>query len=170
MSQNALYQGRSFAAPTVLRDKTGPRIGRIDHEAVARAEAALVALSSNYGGWLQEEVDKLESAREVIRTNGADRDKIDRLFARAHDLKGLAGTYGFPLVGRIAASLCRLLKMGEARLNAPLALVDAHIKAIKAAVRDNIRDAETMIGEALASELERHTGAYLDAVGQGKTG
>ena len=123
----------------------------------------MAALSSNYGDWLQEEIEKLEGAREAIRAAGADRATIDMLFARAHDLKGLGGTYGFPLVGRIAASLCRLLGDGDGRLKAPLALVDAHIKAIKAAVRDDIRSADTLIGAALAGELERHTAEHLAA-------
>ena len=165
MSQNASSQARVFAAPKTLRDKAGPRFGRIDHEAIARAEAALAALSSNYGDWLQEEVEKLEGAREAIRVDGVDRVTIDMLFTRAHDLKGLGGTYGFPLVGRIAASLCRLLGDGDGRGKVPLALVDAHIKAIKAAVRDDIRSADTSIGAALAGELERHTATYLAALG-----
>ena len=165
MTQPNLRQAQVFAAPTALRDRIVPRFGRVDPKAIAKAEAALQELSSKYGEWLQEEMEKLDQAREAVTTDGANHATIDTLFMRAHDLKGLGGTYGFPLVGRIAASLCRLLGDGDERVSTPLALLDAHIKAIKAAVRDNIRDTDTLIGAALASELERHTADYLAAFG-----
>ena len=46
-----------------------------------------------------------------------------------------------------------------------MALVDAHVNTIRAAVRDNIRDSDNPMGQALASELERHTAEYLAARG-----
>ena len=165
MSPPAPRQGQVFAAPTVLRDRLGPRFGKIDPDAVAKAEAALKGLSSQFGQWLQDEVAKLDASREAIRTGGATRASVDGLFTRAHDLKGLGATYEFPLVTRIAGSLCKLLGDGDGRVNTPMPLVDAHINAIKAAVRDNIRDSDNPIGAALASELERHTAQYLAARG-----
>ena len=165
MSQPAPRNGQVFAAPTLLRDRLGPRFGRIDADAVAKAEAALKGLSSQFGQWLRDEVAKLEASRQAIRTDGATRETIDALFTRAHDLKGLGATYEFPLVTRISASLCKLLGDGDGRVKTPLTLVDAHINAIRAAVRDNIRDSENPVGAALASELERHTADYLAARG-----
>ena len=165
MSQLPPRQGQVFAAPTALRDRLGPRFGRIDPEAIAKAEAALKGLSSQFGQWLQDEVAKLEAARDAVRTEGASRASVDRLFTHAHDLKGLGATYEFPLVTRIAASLCKLLGDGDTRMTVPLALVDAHVNTIRAAVRDNIRDSDNPMGQALASELERHTAEYLAARG-----
>ncbi|WP_174301755.1 Hpt domain-containing protein [Caulobacter sp. S45] len=163
MSQPPPRQGQVFAAPTVLRDRLGPRFGRIDPEAIAKAEAALKGLSSQFGQWLQDEVTKLEAAREAIRTEGATRATIDKLFTNAHDLKGLGATYEFPLITRIAGSLCKLLGDGDERVSTPMALVDAHVNTIRAAVRDNIRDSDNPIGQALASELEKRTADYLAA-------
>ena len=64
---------------------------------------------------------------------------------------------------RVAGSLCKLLGDGDGRVNTPMALVDAHVNAIRAAVRDNIRDSNNPIGQALASELEKLTADYLAA-------
>ena len=80
---------------------------------------------------------------------------------RAHDMKGLGGTYGFPLITRVAASLCRMTDRDEVRMKAPLFLIDAHIDAIKAIVRDQIRDEEHPVGTALAAELERKVASHL---------
>jgi chemotaxis protein histidine kinase CheA len=165
MSQFTPRQGQVFAAPTALRDRLGPRFGRIDPAAVAKAEAALKGLSSQFGQWLQDEVNKLETARETIRAEGVTKASMDALFTRAHDLKGLGATYEYPLVTRIAGSLCKLLGEGEGRVNTPMALVDAHVQAIRAAVRDSIKDSDNPVGAALAGELERHTADYLAAKG-----
>ena len=73
---------------------------------------------------------------------------------RAHDLKGLGTTYGFPLVSRIAGLLCRLIEDKTQRMAAPLALVDAHILSIKAAVRDGIKSEEHPVGKIVVQELE----------------
>ena len=85
----------------------------------------------------------------------------ETLYMRAHDLKGLGATYEFPLVTRIAASLCKLIDNPDTRTTAPLYLVDAHIDAIKAAVRDGIKTDEHPVGKVLAEELEAKTSAYL---------
>jgi hypothetical protein len=79
---------------------------------------------------------------------------MENLYLRAHDLKGLGTTYGYQLITRIAASLCRLIDDKEKRLAASLSLVDAHIAAIKAAVREGMKTDEHPVGGALAAELE----------------
>ena len=78
----------------------------------------------------------------------------DRLYLHAHDLKGLGGTYQFPLVTRVAGSLSKLLAEPDTRAHAPLNLVDAHIQAIRAIVRDDIRAADHPVGVALCQTLE----------------
>ncbi len=86
---------------------------------------------------------------------------MESLYLRAHDLKGLGATYEFPLVTRIAASLCRLIDDPKTRAAAPMGLVDAHIDAIKAVVRDDIKSDDHPMGRAIAVELETKTQAHL---------
>ena len=153
--------GQLIQPPNSLRDRIGPRLGRIDPNAIARAEAALRGLSSQFGQWLQDEVAKLESARSAVHAAGLSRETIDRVYAHAHDLKGLGATYDFPLITRLAGSLCRLLGEGDTRVSTPLMLIDAHVDAIAACLRDNIKDAENPAGRTLAEELEQLVAAYL---------
>jgi hypothetical protein len=147
-------------APTGLRLKMGGRFAAVDAGAVARAEAALKSLSGQFSQWMQDELDKLEQARSRVRAEGWTESTSEALFFRAHDLKGLGSTYEFPIVTRLAASLCRLLEEGR-RPTAPLFLIDAHIDAIKASVRDEIRDVEHPLGRALVAELEQRVAAQL---------
>lgn len=147
--------GQVFPAPNALKLKIGGRFGAIDPSAIAKAEAALKSLSGNFSQWLQDEVVKLESARARIKADGLTPETMESLYLRAHDLKGLGATYEFPLITRIAASLCRLIDDKTKRLDAPMALVDGHIDAIKAAVRDGIKTDDHPVGKALIHELER---------------
>ena len=143
-------------APTSLRLKVGAgRMGSIDAAAIAKAEAALKSLSGNFGQWLQDEIAKLEASRQQVKDAGVTVETMENLYLRAHDLKGLGTTYGYQLITRIAGSLCRLIDEKDKRLTAPMALVDAHIDAIKAAVREDMKADDHPLGRALVTELER---------------
>src|ERR1700757_1538061 len=142
-------------APNTLRLKVGGRLGAIDPAAIAKAEAALKSLSGNFAEWLQDEVSKLEAARQRIRTEGLDAETAENLYLRAHDLKGLGATYEYPLVTRIAGSLCKLIDDPGKRASAPMHLVDAHIDAIKAAVKGGVQSDTHPMGRALVTELEQ---------------
>ena len=147
--------GQVIQVPNTLRLKVGGRFGAIDPSAIAKAEAALKSLSGNFSQWLQDEVVKLENARQRVKTEGLSPETMESLYLRAHDLKGLGATYEFPLITRIAASLCKLIDDKDKRLAAPMLLIDGHIDAIKAAVRDNIKTDQHPVGKILITELER---------------
>ena len=147
--------------PNSLKLKLGGRFGGIDMAAIARAEAALASLSGNFAQWMQEELQKLEAARQAIRVDGMTTQSAEGLYFRAHDLKGLGATYDFPLITRIAASLCRLIDDPETREAAPMFLVDGHIDAIRAAVRDEIRTDTHPVGKVLIAELERRVDEFI---------
>ena len=151
--------GQVIPAPNALKLKVGGRFGAIDASAIAKAEAALKSLSGNFAQWLQDEVVKLENARQRVRAEGLNPETMEFLYLRAHDLKGLGATYEFPLITRIAASLCRLIDDKDKRMQAPIALIDAHIDAIKASVRDSIKTDDHPVGRILIEELERKVSA-----------
>ena len=143
-----------------LKLKLGGRLGGIDPAALAKAEAALKGLSSNFDQWMQDELTKLDAARERVRGEGYNADTAETLYFRAHDLKGLGSTYGYPVVTRIAACMCRLTDDPATRLKAPLFLIDAHIDAIKAAVRSGIREEDHPTAKVLLGELEKQVREY----------
>lgn len=146
--------------PNILRSKVGGSFGGIDAAAVARAEEALRTLSSQFGQWLQDEMVKLETAENAIRSEGYNAQTAEALYFRAHDLKGLGTTYEYPLVTRVAGSLCRLMDDAEHRLNAPWPLIEAHISAIRAIVRDKIQAEDHPVGRELAEALEAEVKAF----------
>lgn len=139
------------------------KFGGLDAGAIARAEAALKSLSSNFGQWMDDELAKLEAARDRIRAEGYTAETAENLYFRAHDLKGLGTTYEFPLVTRIAASLCRILHDPDTRLSTPVSLLEAHIEAVGKAVRGEIRTDADPAGCAMAENLEAQVARQVPA-------
>jgi hypothetical protein len=147
--------GQVIQVPNTLKLKVGGRFGALDPSAIAKAEAALKSLSGNFTQWLQDEVVKLENARQRVKAEGMTAETMEFLYLRAHDLKGLGTTYEYPLITRIGASLCKLIDDKDKRLTAPMALIDAHIDGIRAAVRDEVKTDDHPVGRVLITELER---------------
>jgi len=152
--------GQMIPASNSLKLKAGSRFGGIDPAALAKAEAALKGLSSNFDQWMKDELTKLDAARDRVKAEGYNAETGENLYFRAHDLKGLGATYGFPIVTSIAASLCRLIDDPATRLRAPVFLLDAHIDAIKAAVRGDIRENDHPVAQTLLKELDLRVREY----------
>lgn len=147
--------------PNTLRLKVGGGFGGIDASAIAKAEEALKAMSAQFGQWLQDEIVKLDKAQADIRGQGYNEQTAEALYFRAHDLKGLGATYQYPLVTRLAGSLCKMMDEPVKRMAAPLVLIDAHVDAIKAVVRDQIQTDDHPTGKALAETLEARVADHL---------
>ena len=83
--------------PHALRKAVAPAGPGGDHDdPVARAEAALVNLSCEFSDWMQAECERLEAARQDVKTLGFSEAAHNALFRAAHDIKGEAATFGYP--------------------------------------------------------------------------
>ncbi|MEZ6028411.1 MAG: Hpt domain-containing protein [Hyphomonadaceae bacterium] len=143
--------------PNVLKAKIGGAMPALDQRAIARAEAALQKMSDQFGDWINEELAHLLNAWAAYEKDPGTLASKNELHRRAHDLKGLAPTYGYPLVGRICATLCKLTGDEHGELNPPDRLLKAHVDAVKAAVMGKIMGADHPVGLALTAELESQT-------------
>jgi hypothetical protein len=150
---------------TTLRDRLGGRVPAFDAAALARAEAALKELSTQFQDWMDAEVVRLLGARDQVKAQGFADSTLEVLFGVAHDLKGLGTTYEYPIVTEIAGSLCRLTETPQARAFARSQphLVDAHVDAIRAAVRSQIKTNDHPVGKALLTELTARIDAAIKA-------
>lgn len=141
-----------------------------DPEPVARAEAALAELSGEFTQWMQAECDRLDSARCEIRTLGAGGAARDELFRAAHDIKGQASTFGYPLAAEVADSLCRLIEHTPDSMQMALALIDQHVDAVRAIIREAGNDACEKVAAVLAAKLRQVTDEFLVHVNGGRAG
>ncbi len=151
MSSNSAV--RLSSAPNSLQRKLG-KLCADNTAAVARAQAAVNDLSGNFSAWLEEAVEKLEAAaKDVTQENLGDKPG-EMLYRRAHDVKGVGASCKSQTTHRIASSLCRLLQQADIRAAAPLALVGAHINALRAVMRGQDDQDNAALADALAHELE----------------
>src|SRR5580658_5714445 len=146
--------------PHELRRAVGPAIAG-DDDPVARAEAALGQLSSEFSGWMQSECERLETARKDIRHLGFNPNTHDALFRSVHDIKGEAATFGFPEIAGVAESLCRLLEHSPDIAKIPVKLVDQHVDAVRAIIREHARPDVAIVAGALTQKLRDVTDEFL---------
>ncbi len=140
--------------PNVLLKKVGPGFKASSASAIERAERAMKAMAGEFGEWLEQEVAGLEQVRGTVKESGMTPEVAKLLSTKALDLKGLRTTYAHPLISRIGGSLFRLLDE-VAAASVPMTLIDAHVDAVRAIVRNKIQDAAHPVGVTLVTELER---------------
>lgn len=126
-----------------------------------RAEKALAQLSSEFTTWMINECDRLDAARNAVKKIGFGKKTLDELFHAAHDIKGDAATFGYPAVAPAAESLCRVIEHSPEASRIPLALIDQHVDAIRAIVREYARPDCEVIAHALTKKLWEVTEEFL---------
>lgn len=134
---------------------------QIDMSAVERAEAALQELTAEFGEWMSAECDRIDAARREVHAKGVNRKTIDALFLPAHDIKGGATTLGYPLAERLATSLCRLIRHTPEVIRIPVAMIDHHVDAIRALVREEVKSAHNPFGLELCERLSIMVETFL---------
>jgi HPt (histidine-containing phosphotransfer) domain-containing protein len=134
-----------------------------DDDPIARAEAALAQLSIEFGDWMHAECERLEAARQEVKRLGFTKKTYDELFRAAHDIKGEAATFGYPAVGAVANSLCRLIEHTPDMTRIPLSLIEQHVDAVRAIAREHARADLAAIAAALTRRLHEVTDEFLRA-------
>lgn len=93
---------------------------------VRAAEDAVAQLRDQFTDWAKADIERLKRAVEAVVPQRADAAAIDQIYAFAHDLKGLGGSFGYSLLSDIADSLCRLTKGLNVATPAQRVLMSAH--------------------------------------------
>lgn len=137
-------------------------LNSFDAGAIERAEAALRGLSVNFQEWMTTEVEKLEQARVHARLDAYSSATLESLYNVAHDVKGVGTTYQYPLITAAAAQLCRLLESSEGRAAARQApaLIDGHVDAIRAILRNDVRTADDTVALTLIATLKQRVNRW----------
>jgi len=142
-----------FMPPNMLKAKVGGGLGGIDMAAMKRADGALDTLKSEFADWIASDVKTLIDARARYAKT-PDAPSRDALMRAAHDIKGQAATFNFPLIARVAGSLSRLIGDLPSSQTLPLGLVDGHVNAIQVIHRQGIQDTNDKMAQTLCAELD----------------
>jgi len=128
---------------------------------IARAEEALAQISGNFSAWMHDECERLDAARRKIKENGISKETRRELSFAANDVKGDSGMFGFPEVSQVADSLCRLLQHTPDRSNIPMVIIDQHVDAVRAIIREHAHADIASMAATLTSELRAVTDEFL---------
>lgn len=131
---------------------------------VARAEEALARLSGQFKDWMIDECERLSAARQRIAAEGFVDAARDELFRAAHDIKGDAATFGYPAAAAAAESLCRIIEHAPDLKAVPIELIDHHVNAVQAIVRERATIEATGVAGELSRRLKNVADEYLTHV------
>jgi hypothetical protein len=146
--------------PNMLKVKVGGTLDGVDRGAILRAEKALEGLKTEFTTWIEDDVARLVAYREAFEAN-PNADTRGMLYRASLDLKGQALTYEYPLVARVAVSLCKMLDQPAEFF--PVTLIDAHVDAIRVIVRDKVQTKADRTALALVTELEKQVADFAQA-------
>jgi hypothetical protein len=128
---------------------------------VARAEQALTEISDNFQTWMNVECERLDAARRKIKETGISKETRKALSFAANDVKGNSGMLGFSVVSQVADSLCRLLQYTPDHSKIPMVIIDQHVDAVRAIVREYSRSDISTMAANLNSQLRAVTDEFL---------
>ncbi len=142
-----------FLPPNTLRAKVGG-LATLDPTVLAAAEAKLAELQRSYGDWIEADLDKLTSALRQLKDGPeSTAGPLAVIEGTAHEIKGQAGTFDYPLLTLIAESLSDMLRGADTIEDRQIELVEAHIDAIGVIIRERIQGDGGTIGGELLSRL-----------------
>lgn len=122
---------------------------------VSAAETAVDSLKDEVLDTLAKEIGRMEilveAATNKPRDNAAE---LSWLYEILFDAKALAGTFNYPLISEIGESLRRFLKGIQIAGPSRLAIVEHHVHAMSAAIRDGHTGHDDPIGHAILESLE----------------
>lgn len=159
---------RLIKAPQELRQRavsfeTGLELTLTD-EVRARMESVITASADAFS---TEVLDKLREMRQQVKN--AEGDEISRIFIMskisdlAFDIKGMGGTFGYPLLSHLAKSLKDFIaKLGLPNL-AQLEVISIHIDAMYVVLANGIHNQGGKAEQSLVKTLQ----AAVDKVQQG---
>ena len=76
-------------------------------------------------------------------------------------IKGEAATFGFPACAAVTDSLCRLIEYAPDAGRIPLMLIDQHVDAVRAIIREHARSDAAEIAVQITGRLREVTEDFL---------
>lgn len=139
----------------------GPRRDSVADAVLARAEAAVDALSAEYPGHAMRDIASLIALTERAADDSLPAtERFAEISRIAHDMRGQGTVFGFPMMTRCAGSLCRATRRMGPGDAAVRRVVRTHIAALYAILRRGARR-DDPVAASIAGGLEMLVAACL---------
>lgn len=134
---------------------------RLDPRVLEQMQQTISVLGRQYCDTLRRQIHELLPQIADIATGVAG--ARHRFYETVHDMRGLAGTFGHPIVGRFAKSLCGYMENYQ---TIDPTIIRFHVEAMRDALEqdkpddrladDTLRSLEQLISRAGAADLAGH--------------
>lgn len=146
--------------PHMIKNKVSGS-GGPSAEMLAKAEAAISKMADDYPTWAIHDVDRLGDMLKSAKTGvGNGKELLDEAFKLAHDMRGQGGSFGYPLMTRIANSFCRYVEKLEEVDKSALEICNAHVTSMHAVLTNRVKGDGGKIGAQIAAGLEQAVEKY----------
>ncbi len=124
-------------------------------QAIKRAEAEIAAVKVEFDEWLDRELSELATEFAAVRNRSLGPKRLGDLARRSRQLHEVTATMGFELLSFVAASLCKLLDLIDARSDLPVDAILCHFHSLNLAAQPNFRELGPEQVPELAQGLRR---------------
>jgi len=128
---------RFIRVPSIAERKLGSDYVapmRLDPRVLEQMQTTIRELETKYADSLKSQIAMLQILVEPACRG--DKEARERFYTLAHDMRGLAGTFGYAIVGQFADSLCRYVEhSGDGDWNDGT-VVNFHVDAIRDALEN----------------------------------
>lgn len=137
--------------PNTLKAKVGAG-GDLSAEMRSAADRVMGSLASDYPALAMADLNRMAKLVQTAREDaGKAADALRAIHRIAHDMRGQGGSFGYPLMTRIAASLSLLTENAKRHDAEMLGVVRAHLEAMRAIIANRT----TGDGDATAQQIVR---------------
>lgn len=145
------HDGYAVIAPVVDLAERAVRAGSAKEieKQLAAAEEGLAVLRQEFPAWMASELADIETVWTYYKSGAEDGPKI--LFRKIHDMRGQASTFGFPLAGRAADLLCKLM---DALERVPDSIIEAHLQTIRVIIHEQVTTDDHPVASEMIKSLE----------------
>ncbi|MDP6566502.1 MAG: Hpt domain-containing protein [Alphaproteobacteria bacterium] len=151
-------KGEIIHVPNKLIAKVGNGRGR-DRVALREAEGVVDEMKPTYEWRFETEIKELLELYETMKKAG--KYDLEQLRDRVHELRGEAGTFGYPLVSDIGRLLCQFMARIDDVGPTESRAIGAHLQAMHTVVAEKVKGA----GPAVAKEIVHSLGEVVQKAG-----
>jgi chemotaxis protein histidine kinase CheA len=134
---------------SIVTQSGGPSLDEI----VAKASVGLERLAERYPEIATRSIAEMTARVRAMESGTRPAENLRALAKAAHDIKGQAATFGYPLLGDIAASLCQMVFEHEAVALQRTDLLSLYVRSMIWVMDQSIRDATDAKGRELFASL-----------------
>ena len=148
-------QAETVNPPNPLeKAKNGDGPVSLDPNVLKRAEESVEKLAEDYSSFAQADVDGIKAAIARAEQNPAERSvALADIYTRALDLKGQGGGFGYNKITSIGDLLTKFLEGKEDLSSREFEIVHAHVDAMQAVLREEMKGGGDKIGVQIVDGL-----------------